>query len=64
MELITITEASRRYGLSGRWLRLLITEGRIKAQRFGNMHAIDSKEVELYVQNRRSRGRPAKKVRA
>ena len=63
MDLITVTQASQRHGLSGRWIRMLIEEGRIEGQSFGKTWVLDSNALATYIQNRRAPGRPLKKVK-
>ena len=59
MELITVTEAAKRLGLSGRWIRMLIEQGRIEATQYGRTWVLEAAALEAYMRNRRPVGRPA-----
>lgn len=56
-ELITLGEASRRFGLSPYTLRLLARRGRLKAQKMGRDWFTTPKDVKAYLKSRAKIGR-------
>ena len=57
--LITVQEATARYGLSGVYIRLLAREGRIRGRKMGTTWVIDPSSLEQYMKSARKRGRPS-----
>lgn len=55
---ITIVEAARMLGVGRWWVTKLIYAGRIKAEKFGCVWAVDEASVRAFV--RSPRGRPKK----
>ncbi len=56
LELITLAEAARRYGLSHDYLRRVAGKGRLKAQKVGRDWLTTAKAVEEYIASRQRRG--------
>lgn len=50
-KLISISEASKRYGLSARTLRRWCKQGRVAACRFGKLWYIDRHELQYRINN-------------
>lgn len=59
MALILVSEASKKYGLSGRRIRQLIEEGTIAGSKIATAWLIDEDSVKRYVES--SRRRPRRK---
>ena len=57
-ELIPLSEASEISGLSSDHLRRLAEQGKLKAQKIGRNWVTTRKDVEDYIQERKSPGRP------
>lgn len=57
-DLITVQEATARYGLSGGFIRRLIRNGRIRGRKMGASWVIDPASLERYVKGERKKGRP------
>jgi hypothetical protein len=55
-ELISLAEASRRYGLSGDYLRTIARKGRLKAQKIGRDWLTTPYDVEAYLGSRKKKG--------
>jgi excisionase family DNA binding protein len=55
-ELITLEEASRRYGLSHAYLRRIAGNGRLKAKKIGRDWVTTPAAVEAYLSSRQKRG--------
>jgi excisionase family DNA binding protein len=55
-ELITLAEASKRYGLSPTYLRTIARAGRLKAQKVGRDWLTTPAAVEAYIASRNKRG--------
>jgi len=55
-ELITITEAARRFGLSPQYLRDIARSGRLRARKMGRDWLTTPADVEIYIQSRRKKG--------
>jgi excisionase family DNA binding protein len=55
-ELITISEAARRFGLSPQYLRDIARSGRLKAQKFGRDWLTTPADVEAYIHSRTRKG--------
>jgi excisionase family DNA binding protein len=62
MKLITVTQAAAEYGLSDRWIRMLIKHGRIDATQYGKTWVMDAEAVARFMQRARPVGRPKKQV--
>lgn len=59
MDLISVEEAARILGVTGRRVRVLITEGRLPAWRVGRrMYVVDRNEAEQFGETPRPTGRP------
>ena len=56
-ELLTLTEASRRYGLSPETLRLLARSGRLQARKLGRDWFTTPSAMETYLASRIKTGR-------
>ena len=56
--LITVVEATARYGLSGSYIRRLAREGRIEGRRMGNSWVIVPETLENYLETERRKKRP------
>jgi len=59
--LLTIPQAADELDLSRQRVWLLVTTGRIKAQRIGQGWLISQREVERFNQQRNGAGRPRRK---
>lgn len=57
-ELISLSEASEISGLSSDHLRRLSEQGKLKAQKIGRNWVTTRKNIEDYIQERKSPGRP------
>ena len=55
-ELITLAEASRRFGLNADYLRHLATRGRLKAKKLGRDWVTTAADVQAYIASRKKRG--------
>ena len=55
-ELITISEAARRFGLSPQYLRDIARSGRLKARKLGRDWLTTPVDVEIYIQSRSKKG--------
>jgi excisionase family DNA binding protein len=55
-ELITISEAAQRFGLSPQYLRDIARSGRLKARKIGRDWLTTAVDVEIYIQSRRKKG--------
>ena len=55
---INTQEAMELSGFSGRFIRLLLEQGRIKGRKPGRDWIIDRKSLEEYVASERKKGRP------
>jgi excisionase family DNA binding protein len=55
-ELITISEATRRFGLSPQYLRDIARSGRLKAQKIGRDWLTTPADVEAYISSRTRKG--------
>src|SRR5262245_44553277 len=55
-ELIPLSEAARRYGLSPTYLRQIARKGRLKAKKIGRGWLTTPLEVENYIASRSRRG--------
>jgi excisionase family DNA binding protein len=55
-ELITISEAARRFGLSPQYLRDIARSGRLKAQKIGRDWLTTPADVEAYIRSRTRKG--------
>jgi hypothetical protein len=55
-ELISLTEAAKRYGLSTNYLRDIATSGRLKARKIGNSWVTTPAAVEDYIASREKKG--------
>jgi len=49
---LNLRQASNELGYTVDWLRRLIKDGRIKAERFGNQYIISKKTVEDFLKER------------
>ncbi len=56
MALISVADAGRRYGLSASWVRVLLQQGTVRGQKFGNSWAVDESSLKRYVETPRKRG--------
>ena len=56
LDLITLTEASERYGLSQSYLAQIARSGRLKARKFGTTWVTTPAAVEAYLASRQKRG--------
>ena len=57
--LLTMTEASRRVGISAEWLRMLATKGQIPCVRLSNgIRAFALADLERFAEERRKRKKP------
>jgi hypothetical protein len=56
MALVSLREASTKYGLSAAYLRRLCIRGIVSATKFGNSWAIDTASLERYLASERKRG--------
>lgn len=61
MPLITVNDASVRYGLSDGHLRALLGAGTVKGQKFANAWALDERSLKRYLATERKRGPKPKK---
>lgn len=57
MKILTTEQAGERLGLSASRVRHLILDGRIKAQKLGQINVIDEKEINRFKQTDRDRRR-------
>lgn len=57
-DLLTVAEATKKYGLSGSFLRRLLRQRRIEGRRMGNSWVIVSSSLETYLKSERKKGRP------
>ncbi len=55
-ELISFSEASKRYGLSTNYLREIAASGRLKARKIGNYWVTTPADVEAYISSREKKG--------
>ena len=55
-ELITLSEAAKRYGLSPTYLRTIARNGRLRAQKVGRDWLTTPLDVENYIASRSQRG--------
>ena len=55
-ELISLTQASERYGLSPDYLRQLAIKGRLKARKIGRNWVTTPADVEAYISSRKKIG--------
>jgi excisionase family DNA binding protein len=55
-EMITLAEASERYGLSPTYLRTIARNGRLKAKKVGRDWLTTPAAVEAYIRTRSKRG--------
>jgi DNA binding domain, excisionase family len=55
-ELITISEAARRFGLSPQYLRDIARSGRLNARKIGRDWLTTPADVETYIQSRSKKG--------
>jgi hypothetical protein len=55
-ELISLSEAAKRYGLSMNYLRDIATSGRLKARKIGNYWVTTPRAVEDYIASREKKG--------
>ena len=67
MPYLTTQEAAARLGVTDAYVRQLVQRGLLKAQKLqygpsGGVLAVDEREVERYVVERRPRGRPRKRI--
>lgn len=60
MSQITTTEAATRLGVSRSWLRRLILDGKLKAEKKGRDWFIEEGELESIIQKPKGTGRPRK----
>jgi len=57
-DLLTVTEATERFGLSGGFLRRLLRQRRIEGRMMGNSWVIVSSSLEAHLKSERKKGRP------
>jgi excisionase family DNA binding protein len=57
-DLLTVAEATKKYGLSGGFLRRLLRQRRIEGRRMGNSWVIVSSSLDAYLKSERKKGRP------
>jgi excisionase family DNA binding protein len=57
LELISLPEAARRYGLSPKTLRLLVQKGRLKARKMGRDWFTTPEDIKAYLNSRMKTGR-------
>ena len=55
-DLISLTEAAERYGLTSTYLRQLAIKGRLKARKIGRNWVTTPSDVENYINSRRRIG--------
>jgi excisionase family DNA binding protein len=55
-ELITISEAARRFGLSPQYLRDIARSGRLKARKMGRDWLTTPADVDAYIRSRTRKG--------
>ena len=58
-DLMTIQEATKRYGFSGGYFRQLIAQGKIRGRKLGTTWVIDPASIDEFLENPRPKtGRP------
>jgi excisionase family DNA binding protein len=55
-ELISLSEAAKRYGLSRTYLRTIARSGRLKAKKVGRDWLTTPVDLEAYIESREQRG--------
>ena len=55
-QLITFSEASKRYGLSSNYLREIAASGRLRARKLGNFWVTTPADIEAYISSREKKG--------
>lgn len=62
-ELLTLTQAGKRYGFSGDYFRRLAEKGRLKARKVGHLWLTTSHDVETFIVSREKRGVYKKRIK-
>ena len=56
-DLITVSEAAKRSGINGSFIRRLLANGRLRGRKIGNSWAIEPTSLEEYLKTDRKPGR-------
>ncbi|HEY7181061.1 MAG TPA: helix-turn-helix domain-containing protein [Blastocatellia bacterium] len=57
---LTVTQAAERLGVADAHVRLLIKQGKLKADKHGSLWLLTVEEVDRYQKEKKPRGRPVK----